>query len=98
MGGEQAANVLSTIEEDKRKRKGDPEWPEDDKMAFKEKIQSKYDQEGAASFASARLWDDGVIDPSDTRRVLSMALTASMHEQHHLNSNKSQQTYGVFRM
>ena len=58
----------------------------------------RYDAEGAASFASARLWDDGVIDPADTRRVLSMALTASAHEQNHLDSNKQNQTYGVFRM
>ena len=98
MGGEQAANVLATIEDDKRKRKGEEEWAEDEKRAFMDKVQAKYDEEGAAKFASARLWDDSVIDPSDTRRVLSMALTVSMHEQHHLNGNKHQQTYGVFRM
>jgi len=94
MGGEQAANVLATVKDDQRKRKGEPEWPAEEKKKFMDEVQSKYDKEGEASFASARLWDDGVIDPKDTRRVLSMALTASAHEQ----VDKVNQTYGVFRM
>ncbi len=98
MGGEQAANVLATIKDDQIARKGEAAWPEEEKQAFKDKVQAKYDAEGAASFASARLWDDGVIDPADTRRVLSMALTASAHEQAHRDSSKQDQTYGVFRM
>lgn len=98
MGGEQAANVLATVKDDQRKRKGEPEWPEEEKRRFMEEVQAKYDEEGAASYASARLWDDGVIDPKDTRRVLSMALTAAMHEQNHADGPKQNQSYGVFRM
>ena len=98
MGGEQAANVLATVKEDQLKRKKAPEWPAEEKAKFLEVVQSKYDAEGEARFASARLWDDGVIDPADTRRTLAMALTAAAHEEAHLRGPKAQSTYGVFRM
>jgi 3-methylcrotonyl-CoA carboxylase beta subunit len=94
MGGDQAAGVLAQVEEAKRQRDGQP-WSADEQSAFKKKISSRYDSEGAPTFASARLWDDGVIDPADTRRVLGLSLAAALN-------NKTFETtvphYGVFRM
>jgi 3-methylcrotonyl-CoA carboxylase beta subunit len=76
MGGDQAAMVLHLVEKEKRIRDGQ-DWSAEDEMKFKEKIKKRYDEEGSPWFASARLWDDGIIDPADTRRVLGMALAAA---------------------
>src|SRR5208337_246121 len=69
MGGEQAANVLATIAADQRRREN-KEWTAEQERALKDPIRAKYDHEGQPYLSSARLWDDGVIDPADTRRVL----------------------------
>lgn len=94
MGGDQAASVLALVEKEKRAREG-KEWPEAEEAEFKQKIASRYDEEGAASFSSARLWDDGVIDPADSRRVLGLSLAAAMNGYRAVEENGS---YGVFRM
>lgn len=91
MGGDQAAGVLATVEEAKRKRDSQT-WSSEEQAEFKEKISSRYDKEGEPAFASARLWDDGVIDPADTRRVVGLSLSAS------LNAPMQSSSYGVFRM
>ncbi|WIA18954.1 hypothetical protein OEZ85_003623 [Tetradesmus obliquus] len=91
MGGEQAAGVLAQVEADKAARKGGS-WPAEEEAAFRKKIMDRYDSEGSPYFASARLWDDGVIDPADTRRVVGMSLAAA------LNAPTEDSTYGVFRM
>lgn len=83
MGGEQAAHVLWTV-----KNKNSP----DEEKKFKEEILKKYNDEGSAYYSSARLWDDGIIDPADTRTVLSLALSAS------LNAPIEETKFGVFRM
>ena len=69
MGGEQAAGVLAQVEADKWARQG-KEWPAAEAEAFKAAVAARYDDEASPYFASARLWDDGVIDPADTRRVV----------------------------
>eukprot|EP00882_Tetradesmus_deserticola_P000412 GHRQ01000453.1.p1 GENE.GHRQ01000453.1~~GHRQ01000453.1.p1 ORF type:complete len:617 (+),score=294.46 GHRQ01000453.1:211-2061(+) len=91
MGGEQAAGVLAQVESDKAARKGGS-WPAEEEAAFRAQIVERYDNEGSPYFASARLWDDGVIDPADTRRVVGMSLAAA------LNAPTQDSTYGVFRM
>ena len=91
MGGEQAATVLATIRRDAVEAKGGA-WSADDEEAFKAPIRAQYDREGHPYYASARLWDDGVIDPADTRRVLALAISAS------LNRPTAPTRFGVFRM
>jgi 3-methylcrotonyl-CoA carboxylase beta subunit len=91
MGGEQAATVLSTIRRDAIEAKGGA-WSAADEEAFKAPIRAQYEREGHPYYASARLWDDGVIDPADTRRVLGLALSAA------LNRPVAQTRFGVFRM
>jgi len=91
MGGEQAATVLATIRRDAVEGKGGA-WSADDEEAFKAPIRAQYDREGHPYYASARLWDDGVIDPADTRRVLALAISAS------LNRPIAPTRFGVFRM
>ncbi|HEX9159012.1 MAG TPA: carboxyl transferase domain-containing protein [Rhizomicrobium sp.] len=86
MGGEQAASVLATVHRDAEK------WTLEQAEAFKAPIRQKYEDEGNPYFATARLWDDGIIAPSDTRRVLALALSAS------LNAPIPKTEYGVFRM
>jgi len=98
MGGEQAAGVLAQVESEKRSREGRA-WPPEEEAAFKEGMQVKYDGEAEATYASARLWDDGIIDPADTRRVLGLAFGAA--ENAGRRSEVVQQeatTFGVFRM
>jgi 3-methylcrotonyl-CoA carboxylase beta subunit len=111
MGGDQAAMVLHLVEKEKRIR-DDKEWSVEDQEKFKEKIKNRYDEEGSPWFASARLWDDGVIDPADTRRVLGLALAAAAarsgmsvagtgFEQQQVGRNglgTPRTQYGVFRM
>jgi 3-methylcrotonyl-CoA carboxylase beta subunit len=91
LGGEQAATVLATIRRDAVEAKGGA-WSADDEEAFKAPIRTRYDREGHPYYASARLWDDGVIDPADTRRVLALAISAS------LNQPIAPTRFGVFRM
>jgi len=91
MGGEQAAEVLAQVEKEKRERNGET-WKEDEMSAFKDHIAQKYDTEGHSHFATANLWDDGIIDPADTREVLGLALGAA------LNAPRESTTAGVFRM
>eukprot|EP00798_Chlamydomonas_sp_ICE-L_P002783 gene2784-12659_t len=78
MGGEQAAGVLAQVEVEKRKR-DKSSWPAEEEAAFRKKMQDKYDSEATATYATARLWDDGVIDPADTRRVVGMSFAAAMN-------------------
>ncbi|MGA8031336.1 MAG: carboxyl transferase domain-containing protein [Casimicrobiaceae bacterium] len=91
MGGEQAATVLATVRRDGIEARGGT-WTPEEEEAFKAPIRAQYEREGHPFFASARLWDDGVIDPVDTRRVLALAISAS------LNHPIEATTFGVFRM
>ncbi|MGE5669060.1 MAG: carboxyl transferase domain-containing protein [Betaproteobacteria bacterium] len=91
MGGEQAATVLATVRRDGIEARGGT-WTAEEEEAFKAPIRAQYELEGHPYFASARLWDDGVIDPADTRRVLALAISAS------LNRPIEATTFGVFRM
>lgn len=91
MGGEQAANVLLTVKMDQLAAKGQSLSAEE-QMSFKKPTLDKYDQESSAYFSTARIWDDGIIDPKDTRRVLALGIAAS------LNKDWGPQQQGVFRM
>ena len=91
MGGEQAASVLATVRRDGLEAAG-KHWSTEDEEAFKAPIREQYEHQGHPYYASARLWDDGIIDPADTRRVLALALSAS------LNAPIEPARYGVFRM
>jgi 3-methylcrotonyl-CoA carboxylase beta subunit len=91
MGGEQAAGVLAQVKREALEKSGNA-WSEDDERAFKAPILEQYERQGSAYYASARLWDDGVIDPRDTRKVLAFGLSAS------LNAPIEKTTFGVFRM
>ncbi|HXF84788.1 MAG TPA: carboxyl transferase domain-containing protein [Anaerolineales bacterium] len=92
MGGEQAANVLLTIKQDQLAREGKPPMTPAEAEEFKRPILEKYENEGNPYHSTARLWDDGVIDPVDTRQVLGLALSVV------LNSPVEEQNFGVFRM
>merc|ERR1712002_629587 len=91
MGGEQAASVLATVQKQQRLKEG-KEWTAEEEKALKDPILAKYEEEGSPYYASARLWDDGVIDPIDTRDVLGMSLSAS------LNAHPERTKFGIFRM
>jgi 3-methylcrotonyl-CoA carboxylase beta subunit len=91
MGGEQAAGVLSQIKREQIERNGDS-WSDDEEAAFKQPIIDGYEHQGHPYYASARLWDDGVIDPAETRMVLGLAISAS------LNQAIEDTKFGVFRM
>ena len=78
MGGEQAATVLATIRRDAKEKRGE-DWPAEDEEAFKQPIREQYEAQGHPTYASARLWDDGVIDPADTRRALALGLSAALN-------------------
>jgi len=91
MGGEQAATVLATIRRDAIEAKG-AAWSAAEEAAFKAPIREQYEREGHPYYASARLWDDGVIDPADTRKVLGLAISAA------LNKPVEATRFGVFRM
>ena len=91
MGGEQAASVLATVRRDGIEAKGGA-WSGDDEEAFKSPIRAQFEQQGHPYYASARLWDDGIIDPADTRRVLGLGLSAA------LNAPIDATRFGVFRM
>jgi 3-methylcrotonyl-CoA carboxylase beta subunit len=91
MGGEQAASVLATIRRDGLEARGEA-WPREAEEAFKAPIRERYEAEGNPYYATARLWDDGVIDPVQTRDVLGLAIAAA------LNAPIPPTRFGVFRM
>ena len=91
MGGEQAATVLVTVKQDQYRAKG-IEMPQEEIEALRKPILAKYEKEGSAYYSTSRLWDDGVIDPVDTRKMLAMGIAMS------LNKKYPEQKYGVFRM
>jgi 3-methylcrotonyl-CoA carboxylase beta subunit len=91
MGGEQAASVLATVRRDGMAARGQ-DWPPDEEEKFKAPIRDQYETQGHPYYASARLWDDGVIDPADTRRVLALGISAS------LNGPIPSTRFGIFRM
>jgi len=91
MGGEQAASVLATVRRDGLERRGE-EWSAEEEEAFKAPVRQQYEDQGHPYYASARIWDDGIIDPADSRRVLGLALSAA------LNAPIGETRFGVFRM
>ena len=91
MGGEQAAGVMAQVTRDKKERNGET-WSEADETSFKQPIMDNYEHQGHPYYASARLWDDGIIDPSETRQVLGLAISAS------LNKPIEDTKFGIFRM
>jgi 3-methylcrotonyl-CoA carboxylase beta subunit len=91
MGGEQAASVLATVRRDAIEGRGGT-WSAEQEEAFKAPIREQYERQGHPYYASARLWDDGVIDPVDTRSVLALGLSAA------LNAPIPETKFGVFRM
>ncbi|TIP79876.1 MAG: methylcrotonoyl-CoA carboxylase, partial [Mesorhizobium sp.] len=91
MGGEQAATVLAVVKREGIERKGG-EWSAEEEAKFKKPILMKYEHEGHPLYSSARLWDDGIIDPAKTREVLALSLSAA------LNAGIEETRFGVFRM
>ena len=91
MGGEQAASVLATVRRDAIEA-GGGQWSAEEEEAFKTPVREQYEQQGSPWYATARLWDDGIIDPADTRRVLGLGLSAA------LNAPIEPARFGVFRM
>ncbi|MCW2827236.1 MAG: methylcrotonoyl-CoA carboxylase [Marmoricola sp.] len=91
MGGEQAASVLATVRRDGIEARGE-EWSAEHEEAFKAPIRDQYEHQGSPYYSTARLWDDGIIDPLDTRRVLGMGLAAAA------NAPVPPPSYGIFRM
>ena len=91
MGGEQAASVLAQVRRDNLEARGET-WSPEDEEAFRTPIRAQYETQGHPYYATARLWDDGVIDPADTRRVLALSLSAS------LNAPIPETRFGLFRM
>ena len=91
MGGEQAASVLAQVRRDNMTAQG-KDWPKEEEENFKSPIRAQYDTQGHPYYATARLWDDGIIDPADTRRVVGLSLSAA------LNAPIPPTRFGVFRM
>ncbi len=91
MGGEQAAGVLATIKRDGIEARGET-WLQEEEAAFRTPILEQYERQGHPYYASARLWDDGIIDPLDTRTALGLGISAA------LNAPIEPTTFGVFRM
>ena len=91
MGGSAAANVLATVREDAMAAKGQS-WTEEERNSFKKPIEDQFEEEGSPYYSTARLWDDGIIDPADTRRVVGMAFRAA------LQAPIEETRFGVFRM
>jgi 3-methylcrotonyl-CoA carboxylase beta subunit len=91
MGGEQAASVLAQVKRAQLEAAG-KSMSEKEERAFKQPILDKYEEEGSPYYSTARLWDDGIIDPADTRTVLALALSAA------LNAPIPEPRFGVFRM
>ncbi|CAL1389507.1 unnamed protein product [Linum trigynum] len=91
MGGAQAAGVLSQIEKANKKKQG-IQWTTEEEESFKGKVVEAYEREGSSYYSTARLWDDGIIDPADTRKVIGLCISASM------NRPSEDTKFGVFRM
>jgi 3-methylcrotonyl-CoA carboxylase beta subunit len=91
MGGEQAATVLATIRRE-RAEAGGEQWPAEEEEAFKQGLRDQFEEQGNPYYSTARLWDDGVIDPRDTRQVLAQALAACAP------APLAEPGYGIFRM
>lgn len=91
MGGEQAASVLATVKRSQYEARGQT-WANEEEEAFKAPIRQQYEEQGHPYYATARLWDDGVIDPADTRKVLALGLSTAY------NAPIAETTFGVFRM
>jgi 3-methylcrotonyl-CoA carboxylase beta subunit len=91
MGGEQAASVLATVKRDAIEAGGGA-WSREDEEAFKAPIRQQYEHQGHPYYATARLWDDGIIEPAQTRRVLGLSLSAT------LNAAIPPTRFGLFRM
>jgi 3-methylcrotonyl-CoA carboxylase beta subunit len=91
MGGDQAASVLATVRRDQLEARGE-EWPAEAEAEFTRPVREQYERQGSPYYSTARLWDDGIIDPVDTRRVLGLALSAAA------NAPLDPVGYGVFRM
>ena len=91
MGGEQAASVLARVKRDGIEARGGS-WSEAEEESFKDPLRKQYEEQGHPYYASARLWDDGIIDPADTRMVLGLGISAS------LNRPIDSTRFGVFRM
>lgn len=91
MGGEQAANVLAQVKRDGMTAKKQA-WSAEEEEKFKAPIRTQYETQGHPYYASARLWDDGVVDPADSRRVLGLSLSAT------LNAPVETTDFGIFRM
>ncbi len=92
MGGEQAANVLLTVKREQLKRQDKPDMTPEEQSAFKQPILDKYEREGNPYYSTARVWDDGILDPLETRDALGLAIAAA------LRAPVPPTTYGVFRM
>ncbi|MCZ6686614.1 MAG: methylcrotonoyl-CoA carboxylase, partial [Gammaproteobacteria bacterium] len=92
MGGEQAAGVLATVKRDGMERRGE-KWAAQDEADFKNRIAAQYESQGHPYYASSRLWDDGIIDPLDTRRVLGLAISAALNAP--VDTDRG---YAIFRM
>lgn len=90
MGGEQAAGVLATVQRDNLEAAGKV-WSQEDEAKFKAPILAKYEKETHAFYSTARLWDDGIINPSDTRKILGLSFAAA-------TSSNQPTKFGVFRM
>src|SRR4051794_18240098 len=95
MGGEQAASVLATVRRDGLEARGQ-HWSADDEEAFKAPIRTQYEEQGHPYYASARLWDDGIIDPADTRLVLALGISAALNAP--IDPWRDGARFGVFRM
>ncbi len=92
MGGEPASIVLTTVQREGKEARGEA-WSEKEQKRYATRIRKQYEKQGHPYYASARLWDDGVIDPIDTRRLLSQAISASMNR-----PRDGEAPYGIFRM
>ena len=91
MGGEQAAGVLATVRRDGIERRGGT-WTDEEEAAFRRPVVEQFEREGHPLYASARLWDDGIVPPARTREVLALSLSAA------LNAPIEETRFGVFRM
>jgi 3-methylcrotonyl-CoA carboxylase beta subunit len=95
MGGEQAASVLATVRREGLVARGQ-EWPSDAEEAFKAPIRAQYEEQGHPYYASARLWDDGIIDPAETRLVLGLGISAALNAP--VETWRDGTRFGIFRM
>jgi acetyl-CoA carboxylase carboxyltransferase component len=92
MGGEQAAGVLFTVKQEQLRKEGKPLMTEDEERAFKQPTLDTYEHEGSPYYSTARLWDDGILDPLETRRALGLAVAMVMKQP------IEPPHYGIFRM